>query len=133
VFVKGRHKFPIGTTAEGIKKIAILDTLLGNRYLDTNSIVFIDEPESALHPTAIAQLLDIIVLLAERGIQFFMASHSYFVVKKLYLIAQEKEWSIPVLLSDNEGWHYDDLQHGMPDNAIIDESIRLYRQEVGLT
>ncbi|AGX88603.1 AAA family ATPase [Candidatus Symbiobacter mobilis] len=34
-FFKGRHKFPIGVTAEGIKKIAILDTLLGNRYLNT--------------------------------------------------------------------------------------------------
>lgn len=86
LFVKGRHKFPIGVTAEGIKKIAILDTLLGNRYLDTNSVVLIDEPESALHPTAISQLLDIVAMLAERGIQFFMASHSYFVVKKLFLI-----------------------------------------------
>lgn len=63
LFVKGRHKFPIGVTAEGIKKIAILDTLLGNRYLDTNSVVLIDEPEAALHPTAISQLLDIVAML----------------------------------------------------------------------
>jgi hypothetical protein len=54
-FVTGRQRFPIGVTAEGIKKIAILDTLLGNRYLDPSSIVIIDEPESALHPTAISE------------------------------------------------------------------------------
>ena len=131
-FKKGRHRFPIGATAEGIKKISILDTLLGNRYLDTQSIVLIDEPESALHPTAISKLLDIVAMLAERGIQFFMASHSYFVIKKLFLIAQEHDWSIPVISAADDHWICDDLKNGMPDNPIIAESIRLYEQEVGL-
>jgi len=130
--IKGRHKFPIGVTAEGIKKIAILDTLLGNRYLDTNSVVLIDEPESALHPAAISQLLDIVAMLAERGIQFFMASHSYFVVKKLFLIAQERGWSIPVISASGNDWACDDLKNGMPDNPIIAESIRLYQHEMEL-
>lgn len=132
LFVKGRHKFPIGVTAEGIKKIAILDTLLGNRYLDTNSVVLIDEPESALHPSAISELLDIVAMLAERGIQFFMASHSYFVVKKLFLIAQDRGWSIPVISATENTWVCDDLKNGMPNNPIIAESIRLYQQEVEL-
>jgi AAA15 family ATPase/GTPase len=132
LFVKGRHKFPIGVTAEGIKKIAILDTLLGNRYLHTDSVVLIDEPESALHPSAISQLLDIVAMLAERGIQFFMASHSYFVVKKLFLISQERGWSIPVISATDAGWVSDDLKSGMPNNSIIAESIRLYEQEIAL-
>ena len=132
LFVKGRHKFPIGVTAEGIKKIAILDTLLGNRYLNTSSVVLIDEPESALHPTAISRLLDIVAMLAERGIQFFLASHSYFVVKKLFLLAQERNWSIPVISAGDGAWVCDDLKNGMPDNPIIAESIRLYQEEVEL-
>ncbi len=131
-FKKGNQKFPIGVTSEGIKKLAILDTLLGNRYLDTNSIVFIDEPESALHPVAVSQLLDILAVLAERGIQFFLASHSYFVVKKLYLIAQEKRLSIPVISAHKGQWTPANLKNGMPENSIIDESIRLYKKEVGL-
>lgn len=126
------QKFSIGVTAEGIKKIAILDTLLGNRYLDTNSIIFIDEPESALHPTAISKLLDIIAMLADRGIQFFFASHSYFVIKKLFLIAQEKNLSIPLLSASNSEWISENLKEGMPNNPIIDESISLYKEEVGL-
>ena len=129
-FRKGGQKFPMGVTAEGIKKIAILDLLLSNRFLDPESIVFIDEPESALHPKAISALLDIVAMLAERGIQFFMASHSYFVVKKLLLIAQGKGISIPVLAFENEEWRCADLKDGMPDNAIINESIHLYEQEV---
>lgn len=131
-FKKGSHKYPIGTTAEGIKKIAILDTLLGNRYLDASSIVFIDEPESALHPVAISKLLDIIAVLAERGLQFFLASHSYFVVKKLFLIAQSNKLSIPVISAQANQWTSANLIDGMPDNTIIDESIRLYKEEVEL-
>lgn len=131
-FKKSNQRFPIGVTAEGIKKIAILDTLLGNRYLDTSSVIFIDEPESALHPMAISKLLDIVAVLAERGIQFFLASHSYFVVKKLFLIAQENSLSIPVIASYDNQWTTANLQDGMPENAIIDESVRLYKEEVGL-
>lgn len=131
-FRKGGDWFPIGMTAEGVKKIAILDTLLGNRYLTPESTIFIDEPESALHPSALIQSLDIVATLAARGIQFFMASHSYFVVKKLFLIAQEKGIHIPVIAAGADGWRCADLKGGMPDNAIIDESIRLYEQEINL-
>jgi predicted ATPase len=131
-FQQGRQKFPIGVTAEGIRKIAILDTLLGNRYLSPDSVVFVDEPESALHPEAIAQLLDIVELLAKSGIQFFLASHSYFVIKKLYLMAQEQGLSIPVLSLDADGYTTADLKDGMVSNPIVDESIRLYEQEVEL-
>jgi AAA15 family ATPase/GTPase len=131
-FKKGRQRFSIGMTAEGIKKIAILDTLLGNGYLSKDSIVFIDEPESALHPEAIAKLFDIIAILANHGIQFFIASHSYFVIKKLFLIAQEQQMSIPVLSYQNDEWVQSDLKDDLPNNPIIDESIRIYEQEVDL-
>lgn len=132
-FKKGNQKFPISLTSEGIKKISILDTLLGNRYLDTESVIFIDEPEAALHPAAISKFLDIIAMLAESGIQFFLASHSYFVIKKLALIAQEKEnLSIPIISTDNGNWKVANLKDGLPDNSIIDESIRLYEEEVRL-
>ncbi len=131
-FKKGNKKFSIGVTAEGIKKIAILDTLLGNRYLDTSSIVFIDEPEAALHPQAVSQLLDIVAVLAGRGIQFFLASHSYFVVKKLFLTAQKESMSIPVISANDSQWNTANLKDGMPGNAIINESIRLYKEEVEL-
>jgi energy-coupling factor transporter ATP-binding protein EcfA2 len=131
-FNEGDDWFTMGVTAEGVKKIAILETLLSNRYLDTESVVFIDELESALHPTAISKTLDIISRLAERGLQFFIASHSYFVVKKLFLIAQEKGMSIPVISANTDGWAAADLKDGMPDNPIISESIRLYEEQVNL-
>jgi energy-coupling factor transporter ATP-binding protein EcfA2 len=131
-FRKGATTFPISVTAEGIKKIAILDILLGNGYLSEKSIVFIDEPESNLHPEAISKFLDIAAILAKHGIQFFIASHSYAVVKKLFLIAQQQQLSIPVLSKEGDAWQQSNLLHDFPDNPIIDESIRLYEEEVDL-
>ncbi|AFY82515.1 ATP-binding protein [Oscillatoria acuminata] len=132
-FKTGNHLFPMGVTAEGFKKLSILDTLLENGYLDSGSIVFIDEPEAALHPTAISKFLDILAMLAKIGIQFFMASHSYFVIKKLFLISQKNpNLSISILSADEETWNTANLQEGLPDNPIIDESIRLYQEEVRL-
>jgi AAA15 family ATPase/GTPase len=130
IYRKGNSRFSIHATAEGIKKIAILDTLLGNRYLTPASIVFIDEPESALHPKAILQLLDIVYVLSQKGIQFFMATHSYFVVKKLYLLALQKNINIPLLMATENGWIQEDLKEGIPDNEIINESIKLFDQEL---
>lgn len=131
-FQQGKNKYAIGATAEGIKKIAILDNLLGNRYLSKDSIVFIDEAESALHPRAISQLMEIIAALAAEGLQFVISTHSYFVIKKLLLIALEKKISIPTLSFWDGGVLPADLKDGMPDNPIIDESIKLYEQEVEL-
>jgi len=131
-YKKGNVRYPIGVTAEGIKKIGILDTLLGNRYLTPQSTVFIDEPEAALHPSAVSLFLEIISDLAELGMQFFMATHSYFVVKKLYLIAQEKKLNIPIASYEDDKWVYDDLRNGMPDNSIVNETIKLYKEEVDL-
>lgn len=131
LYRRGNSKYSILTTAEGIKKIAILDTLLGNRYLSPESIIFIDEPESALHPTAITQLVDIIHILSKQGIQFFIASHSYYVVKKLMLIAHKNNLSIPVFTGDSKGiWAQSCLLNGMPENDIINESIRLFEEEL---
>jgi AAA15 family ATPase/GTPase len=128
-----KTSLPMGVSSEGVKKLSMLDTLLGNGQLQLNSCVLIDEPESALHPKAISEFLDIIALLAERGIQFVIATHSYFVIKKLALIAQKKQWSIPTLNQMNGAWQQDDLIEGMPDNPIIDESISLYEQQIELT
>ena len=130
VFKKGQQKYAIGVVAEGIKKIAMLDCLLKNHYIKSGSVVFIDEPESGLHPSAISKLIDVIVSLSRKNIQFFMASHSYFVIKKLYLVAQQQNISIPIMAYKNKEWELSDLKEGMPENSMINESILLYKEEV---
>ena len=132
-YIQGNIPFNINIASEGTKKIAIFDTLIANHYLTKDSIIFIDEPESGLHPKLLVDLLGIIGEMAQYGMQFFIASHSYFVIKKLYLMAHVLKMSIPVISFDFDGdIQQADLLQGMPENPIIDQSIRLYEEELGL-
>lgn len=132
VLRNGDQRFAIGTTAESVKKIGILDILLNNSYLDTNSIIFIDEPEAALHPDTLSQLLENIALLSTQGIQFFLATHSYSVIKKLFLLSQTHSMSVPIITNEANTWIQHDLLDAISTNSITDESIRLYEEEVDL-
>lgn len=132
-YYEGRNKYSIHTASEGIKKLAILDRLLANSYLGKDSMIFIDEPESALHPRAISDFLDMLFSISQKmGIQIFIASHSYFVIKKLCLLAKQYQLAIPCISLEKDGCTINDLSEGMPDNSIIDESIRLYEEEVDM-
>lgn len=133
LYKKGDNYFTMNATAEGIKKAFTLEKLLEKNFLNSNSIIFIDEPEANLHPKAVSQFLDYLFSLSQSGMQIFMATHSYFVIKKMYLLAKQNNESIPVLMfkeMDEEArWIQEDLKDGMPDNGIIDESIRLFEEE----
>lgn len=128
---ENNKKFDLSITSEGIKKISILDALLGNHYLSRGSIVIIDEAEANLHPEMIARFMDIVHELAKGGLQFFISSHSYFVIKKLYVLAQKNQINIPTWSFEGGTAVRYDLRDEMPENAIINESIRLYKQEIG--
>ena len=129
---KRGQKFSVGATAEGIKKISVIDRLLANGYLGNQSIVFIDELESALHPDAICAFLDVIESLSKAmDMQFFISSHSYFVIKKLALIAMKAPGMVTCIsLGKEKAPVICDLHDGLPDNSIIEASIRLYEQEI---
>ncbi|NPV39564.1 hypothetical protein BREVNS_2102 [Brevinematales bacterium NS] len=138
-FKQGRYKYALHQVAEGVKKIGLIDTLLGNRFLQPGSILFVDEPEAALHPGALSRFLEILFLLSKENIQVFMATHSYFVIKKMYVMAKKEKMDVPVLLfekeenSDNARGYFPqvhNLKEGMPANTIIEEAVRLYEEEI---
>lgn len=127
-----KKKYDISITAEGIKKLSILDSLLGNHYISKGSVIIIDELESNLHPEMISSFLNILHKLSMAGLQFFLSSHSYFVIKNLYLIAQKNHISIPTWSFEKDAVIRCDLLDEMPDNPIINESIRLYKEEISI-
>ncbi len=131
IFDKNKMKISIHSTAEGIKKIGVLDRLISNRFLTPESMVFIDEPEAFLHPQAILEFLDILEILSKNGIQIFIATHSYFVIKKLMIIAKKSDMDIPLIsLLENGEHEISNLKTDVLDNLIIDTSIKLYEEEI---
>jgi predicted ATP-dependent endonuclease of OLD family len=129
---KERRVIQINLTSEGTKRLAVLDSLLGNHYLSRDSVVIIDEAEANLHPSMVGKFVDILVQLAKAGLQIFISSHSYFVIKKIYILAHKNKISVPVLSFDSGTVTMSDLSAEMPDNPIINESISLYEEEIQL-
>ncbi|HBZ34379.1 MAG TPA: ATPase [Bacteroidales bacterium] len=129
---KANRKYEVSLTAEGIKKLSIIDLLLGNHYLSDKSVIIIDEIEANLHPELIYNFLKIIVLIAKAGIQFFISTHSYFVIKSLYILAHTENIHIPTISIETDHIQRSDLFEEMPTNPIIGESINLYKREIDL-
>ena len=64
-------------TASGVKQIAVIQTLLHNRFLGEDCFLIMDEPEVNLHPEWQIKLAEILVLLAKEGnITIYINSHS---------------------------------------------------------
>ena len=137
VFKKGKNEFSMAMTSEGVKKIGILTTLIRNRQINDTSLLFMDEPETTLHPEAIRELMGMLMLMAKSGVQVFLASHSYFVLKQLHLSARKENINVgcyALTRERNQPIRYDyfNLREDLPDNAISDEAIRMSDEEVRL-
>lgn len=132
LFQRGDQAYTMPQTADGIKKIGILTNLIRNRSLTKDTILFLDEPETNLHPRAISVFTDMLFSLAQAGVQIYLATHSYFVLKKLEILAKRHQMSIPFCSLTRSGEEieaqFSDMRDGMPENPIIDESVRLYEE-----
>jgi predicted ATPase len=137
IFKKGNTEFSMSMTAEGIKKIGILTTLIRNRQLGKNTILFFDEPETALHPKAVRELVEMLVSMSQAGVQIFLSTHSYFVMKQLSICAKRENFDIlccSLEKNKNRSIHANlsNLKEGLPDNPIIQEALNMFDDEIKL-
>jgi predicted ATPase len=71
--------------AEGFRKLGLLWTLLQNGTLLNGSVLFWDEPESNLNPKLIKILIEVLIELQRMGVQVFISTHNYTVLKEFDL------------------------------------------------
>ena len=71
--------------AEGKRKLGLLWLLIQNGTLGESSILFWDEPEANMNPSLIGTLMNFLLELQRDGVQVFIATHSYVVLKELDL------------------------------------------------
>ncbi|MCK5056883.1 MAG: ATP-binding protein [Candidatus Aminicenantes bacterium] len=133
---KGNEKYSMSMTAEGIKRLGIYITLINNRQLHPGSILFLDEPEAELHPKAIRVLADMIFNFSKAGIQVFVSTHNYFLLKQLELNARKEKTEVQCCsLKNADGLvtaDFSDLQNGMPDNPIVDVALDIFDEDIAI-
>ncbi len=77
--------------AEGIRKLALLWLLVQNGTLLEGSTLFWDEPEANLNPAMMRTVVEILLLLQRSGVQVFVATHDYVILKQFDLLKKKED------------------------------------------
>ena len=119
--------------AEGFKKLGLVYRLIETGYLKNGSVLIWDEPESNINPHNIPFIVDILLDLHKCGVQVFLATHNYFFAKYLD-VRKTAEHSVQyhaLFMKESAASCEQSLEfEGLLNNAIIEQSINLYREEV---
>jgi predicted ATPase len=84
IFKKQGIEFDLNNVATGIKSFGIIQMLLENDSLNSNSLLILDEPEVHLHPIWQVKYAEILVLLSkEFAIPMVLTSHSPYFIEAL--------------------------------------------------
>ncbi|WP_419149210.1 AAA family ATPase [Pseudoalteromonas 'SMAR'] len=127
----GNSKLEMSLVAEGHRKLALIWQLIHNGSMFSNNTLFWDEPEANLNPSLMQYVAKILVMLAERGVQIFLATHNYAFLKELDF-AQANNISYFALEKTSDGVepHAFSKYDSVTPNKIADEYLRLYDLEV---
>jgi len=87
---QGKLEFTL--LAEGIRKLALIWVLIQNGTLLNGSVLCWDEPEANLNPKLMRTVVEILLELQRIGVQVFLATHDYVLLKEfdLQLTASDK-------------------------------------------
>lgn len=76
--------------AEGLRKFALLWILIQNGTFLRGSTLLWDEPEANISPSMISVLADLLLHLQVTGVQIFIATHSYVLIREIELQRSKK-------------------------------------------
>ena len=86
-----RGSLEFSLVAEGMRKLGLLWLLIRNGTLLEGSVLFWDEPETNLNPKLFELTISILLELQRMGIQIFIATHDYVILKELDLQRKEND------------------------------------------
>ena len=135
-FLRNKHgDLEFSLVAEGVRKLALLWLLIRNGTLQPDSVVFWDEPETNLNPKLFGVVMDVLLELQRAGVQVFLATHDYVILKEIDLRTTDADKVAFHSLYREEatgevkcGTTYSYLE--IHPNAIADTFTDLYDREV---
>ena len=119
--------------AEGMRKLGLLWLLIQNGTLLEGSVLFWDEPETNLNPKLFGSVIEILLELQRMGVQIFIATHDYVILKELDLQKKEGDkLAFHSLYRDGDGelaCHTSVSYLNIHPNAIAEAFTDLYDRE----
>jgi AAA15 family ATPase/GTPase len=126
-------KVEFAVEASGYKRLGLLWKLLRNGLLESGTVLFWDEPDASINPALIPIIVDVLMELSRNGVQIFLATHAYNLMKYFSMARKADDHVAFYSLCKTENGivcdreeDYDLLTH----NAIIDAEIKLLEDEI---
>lgn len=82
---ENEKRLPFPLVAEGVRKVSGLSRLIELNWLPPGGTLFWDEPEVNLNPKWMDEVIETLAILAGQGVQIFLATHSYVILKQIEL------------------------------------------------
>jgi len=142
VVAKGEHFFlknkqgdlEFTLLAEGMRKLALIWLLIQNGTLLGGAILFWDEPEANLNPALMGEVVEVILELQRLGVQIFLTTHNYVLLKEFDLRQQRGDkiqyLSLSRKASEAVTAKASDSYLGVDPNAIAETFSNLYDREI---
>ena len=89
-FQRNDKSIPFSLTSAGVANMGMLALLIERGALDRGSFLFIDEPESNLHPAWQVEMAAFLFELARQGVNVVISTHSMTILKWLEVHVKEK-------------------------------------------
>jgi predicted ATPase len=91
-FLRSQHgELEFTLLAEGFRKLGLLWILIQNGTLLNGSVLFWDEPETNLNPRLMKTVVSILLELQRLGVQVFLTTHDYVILKEFDLQAKKDD------------------------------------------
>ena len=121
--------------AEGLRKLGLLWLLIRNGSLKPGAVLFWDEPETNLNPKLYGVVVDVLLELQRIGVQVFLATHDYVILRELDLQAREGDkvafHSLYRSVETGEiAYHTTDKFLEIHPNAIMEAFDSIYDREI---
>lgn len=120
--------------AEGMRKLALIWLLIQNGTLLSGSVLFWDEPEANLNPALMGKVVEVIMELQRLGVQIFLTTHNYVLLKEFDLRKQKGDKIRYLSLYRDESGavsaNASDSYLGVDPNAIAGTFSDLYDREL---
>lgn len=120
--------------AEGMRKLALIWLLIQNGTLLSGSVLFWDEPEANLNPALMGEVVAVILELQRLGVQIFLTTHNYVLLKEFDLRKQKNDQIRYLSLFREESGavsaNASDSYLGVDPNAIAGTFDDLYDREL---
>ena len=85
--------FSLPMTATGMVNLGILALLIERKILDKGTFLFIDEPETNLHPQWQVEMIEVLFELAQAGVHVVIATHSSDIMERLAALVKQNPGS----------------------------------------